>query len=65
MEQPIEEQKTIQARNLITELFQHGINRGAYSSVEVQAFNHAMSIISNPVKTMIPEQEDEVQKKPI
>jgi len=43
--EPTEEQKKIAALNLITELFQFGINRGAYSSVEVNAFNHAANTI--------------------
>lgn len=48
-----EEQKKIQALNLITELFQFGINRGAYSSVEVNAFNHAANTIRVSTETKI------------
>lgn len=49
-----EEQKKIQALNLITELFQFGINRGAYSSVEVNAFNHA----ANTIRTVAEQKVD-------
>lgn len=57
----LQEQKK-HAEALIFELLQFGINRGAYSSIEVQGIHNATRILTTPeeVTTPLPEQEPEV-----
>lgn len=56
-----QEQKKETASNVIIELIQCGINRGAYSSIEVQAIKTALSIITTPTDT--PKQSVEQPEK--
>ena len=40
-----------QASNLLVELINHGVRRGAYSSVEVNAINQALEALQSPINT--------------
>lgn len=52
-----QEQKRNEASQLILELAQHAIARGAYSSVEVKALKEAIGVVTRPVVDDNPPEE--------
>lgn len=56
------EQQKQEAGNIIWELINCGIQRGAYSSVEIAAIKQANHVITSPTPVDVPVAEEQGQK---